>query len=102
MNTFYCHVDKPNLNIMLGNKSVLCIKAVFRIGFILVRILGSVSVNNGSGFNFKSDLKTRKYQQQKVHFFFHQKYDTPIYDLFCYLLAYYLGAQKKCNLFVEN
>ena len=50
---------------------------------IWIRILGSVSGNDGSGSCSRSDLNSRKYQLI-FYFFFYLKYISPKNDLFCY------------------
>ena len=81
---------------------------MLQIRFILIwiRILGSVSWNNGSGSEScsKSDLKSGKYQLL-FDFFYYKKYISPKYDLFCYLWGKYLSVNikivlKKCMIFL--
>ena len=81
-------------------------KAVLRIRFILIwiriRILGSVSWNNGSGSCSKSDLKSGKYQLL-FYFFSIKKYISPKYDMIFVIYRVNIYVSKhKFNSFEKN
>ena len=79
---------------------------MFRIRFnlIRIRIIGSVSWNNGFGSGSgpgSCSRSDRKYQLWKK-IVFCLKYISPKNDLFCYLLGKYLCLLNKKSIFSKN